>query len=287
MKKHLAPTLWIVLISMLLIQTLITGCSAGRKRMIPSEKIVSRELSDLTDFNALNVSHAISVKVTQGADYAVTLHCPDNLEEYVETRMQGKTLYVTLSEDIAIWHKTNVELSITMPQVVDVVLSGASDAEFRGQFEADQFSAVLNGASDLEGLQLTTNRAGISMYGASSYKGVLTANRASILAEGASECSLLSRDINTMELGVGSASEVDMKGRIATLRASLSAASELDGVDLAVEDLDIRMSGASEAKLGNHGTLRYNLSGASDLVVYGTPRILSSESGSGSSFKQR
>ena len=82
-------------------------------------------------------------------------------------------------------------------------------------------------------------------------------------------------------------SEANLKGSISNLQATLTGASEIDGDELAVSDLDISLSGAASAEIRNSGTLRYKLAGASELTIYGSPKVLDSQSDRSSTVEMR
>jgi hypothetical protein len=78
------------------------------------------------------------------------------------------------------------------------------------------------------------------------------------------------------------ASEVDFSGNIKTGRLQLSGASEFDAENLEFQDLDIGVSGASEAKVWATGSLVIDASGASDIKYKGNPKVTIDESGASS-----
>lgn len=75
------------------------------------------------------------------------------------------------------------------------------------------------------------------------------------------------------------ASEVDFSGNIKSGYLELSGASDFDAQDLEFTDLNIEVSGASEAKVWATGTLKIDASGASDIRYKGSPKVSLDESG--------
>ena len=104
---------------------------------------------------------------------------------------------------------------------------------------------------------------------------------------GASKLDLIVNQLSQMTMQLSGSSSSELKGAITNLQATLSGASEIDGEELAVSDLDLSLSGASSADIRNSGTLRYKLSGASELTIYGSPRVLDSQSDRSSSIEMR
>lgn len=78
------------------------------------------------------------------------------------------------------------------------------------------------------------------------------------------------------------ASEVEFSGTCKTGYFELSGASDFDAQNLEFQDLNIEVSGASEAKVWATGTLNIDASGASDIRYKGTPKVSIDESGASS-----
>ena len=127
----------------------------------------------------------------------------------------------------------------------------------------------------------------IEATGASEVSGTLQATRAMIDLSGASELDAIANQIGQMTMQLSGSSEASLKGSISNLQATLTGASEIDGDELAVSDLDISLSGAASAEIRNSGTLRYKLAGASELTIYGSPKVLDSQSDRSSTVEMR
>jgi len=75
------------------------------------------------------------------------------------------------------------------------------------------------------------------------------------------------------------ASELDFRGTCKTGYIELSGASEINAEGLEFQDLNIEVSGASEAKVWATGSLSIDASGASDIKYKGSPKVSIDESG--------
>ena len=104
---------------------------------------------------------------------------------------------------------------------------------------------------------------------------------------GASDLDLLANQLSQMTMQLAGSSEAEIKGAVTNLQATLAGASEIDGEELTVSDLDIFLAGASSAEIRNSGNLRYKLAGASELTIYGSPKVLDSQSDRSSSIEIR
>lgn len=107
----------------------------------------------------------------------------------------------------------------------------------------------------------------------------------SIEASGASEVDL-EFTAETLSCDLSGASEIKLSGEVKNCRIESSGASEISAYDLITENMELRASGASEAKLHATETLKVRGSGASSVRYMGNPRIDSDVSGAGSVKKR-
>lgn len=240
------------------------------------------------DFTAINANRGINLEITQGAEYSVSVSAPEKYMDDVKVEQKGETLYISLKKDgERLFDNDNITVQITMPYITQIDLAGATEAYFIGHFEAPLFSAHLSGSSEIEDLSIVADEMRIEATGASEVSGTLQATRAMIDLSGASELDAIANQIGQMTMQLAGSSEANLKGSISNLQATLTGVSEIDGDELAVSDLDISLSGAASAEIRNSGTLRYKLAGASELTIYGSPKVLDSQSDRSSTVEIR
>ncbi len=240
------------------------------------------------DFTAINANRGVGLEITQGAEYSVSVSAPEKYMDDVQIEQKGETLYISLKQGVKQpVDSDDITIYITMPYITKIDLAGASDACFIGQFEAPQFTAHLSGSSEIEDLAIVADEVSIEASGASELSGTVQAKRAMANLAGASELDLISNQLSQMTMQLSGSSSAELKGAITNLQATLSGASEIDGEELAISDLDLTLAGASSAEIRNSGSLRYKLAGASELTIYGSPRVLDSQSDRSSSIEMR
>lgn len=240
------------------------------------------------DFTAINANRGVDLEITQGAEYAISISAPEKYKDDVKIEQKGETLYISLQQAVKYpFDSDDITIHITMPYITKIDLAGATEACFIGRFEAPQFTAHLSGSSEIEDLAIVADEVSIEASGASELSGTVQAKRAMANLAGASELDLIVNQLDQMTMQLSGSSSSELKGTITNLQATLSGASEIDGEELTVSDLDLSLFGASSAEIRNGGTLRYKLAGASELTIYGSPRVLDSQSDRSSSFEIR
>lgn len=141
--------------------------------------------------------------------------------------------------------KHTTSITIRMPQLLSASFSGATDSRISGFLNMDEFN--------------------LSILGASICQLSIVVNEVNIFASGASNISML--------------------GEAETLKAELSGASVLQAYGFPVITSNIRVSGASDAKVTVSDKLDVYASGGSTVAYRGNPLVTSNVSG-GSSLRK-
>ena len=199
-----------------------------------SDREVTQELA-LTGFDRVDISSAFRVDLSQSGTFSVVVYVDENLAEYVEVEVEGSTLKIRLDRRYS-YQMVNVvpmEVNVTMPELVGLTASGASEAIVAG-FES-------------------TKSLDLGLSGASSLEGQIEAGDTWVEASGAAKVTL-----------TGSAQDV---------RIDASGGSEVDLSGFPVADADVEASGASSVTVNARGRLDVEASGGSRVYYLGKPAL--------------
>lgn len=116
-------------------------------------------------------------------------------------------------------------------------------------------------------------------------EGVLNFSNIRLEGSGASEISL-QMNADKLRCHYSGASEIELAGKAKECIAELSGASEFKAYDFVVEDLEMNISGAGEAKVNATVSLKVEVSGAGSVRYMGNPSIDQRVSGAGSVSKR-
>lgn len=132
---------------------------------------VETRMESHPDFTKITLSHAFDVDVTQSSSYLVRITLDDNLFQHLEVLQTGETLTVRLQFGIpytpAPGRPLTMQGEITMPDLEEIQLSGATAADVDGFSVTHPFVAGLSGASRLRGTYETTGDVSFTVSGAS------------------------------------------------------------------------------------------------------------------------
>jgi hypothetical protein len=252
MKKMKKVILGTILVIMLVYGLILPGCI--RRDLSEKNGPVTTQTYDYTGFTGVDVGSALQLEVTAGDTYSVTITAGNNLFDHIRVTKSGDILKIYTEGWSFSWWWGNYtpKVTITMPVLETLYISGAADGTVTGFKSSKDLSVKASGASKLN-LDMETGFFVAEVSGASNVNGRLVAKGSDITLSGAS-------DINIS----GSAGDLKLSGSGAST-ASLRYFTAHNG--------DVAFSGASNGSVNVSGTLDVNLSGASDLNYYGNPTI--------------
>lgn len=243
---------------------------------------------NLADFDGLEVSWIYHVELVQAAGFKVEVEAPDFVMPYLQVKVRGSRLQLGVSglpNDVRKKLERGsykVNASVSMPQISDIEMSGASKLLSSGDFQTSSFKMQLSGASSLKGLQMVAGHATIDCSGASKFQMAGSLKDVKIDLSGASRGELTS-DGSTFNLDLSGSAKLEMTGvydqadvelsaashlrntgALGTLKLSGSGAAKADLMDSPVTEARIELSGASSARLVALEKLGVRLSGAAN-----------------------
>lgn len=103
---------------------------------------------NVSDFEELSVGGEFIVRLTQGQTSKVMVEADENLLEFIEVGVRGKTLEVTSQRRLD--SKEGVIINITFDKLTTLSCSGASDVSTTNPIQAREFNIDLSGAGKLK-----------------------------------------------------------------------------------------------------------------------------------------
>jgi phage shock protein PspC (stress-responsive transcriptional regulator) len=199
-------------------------------------------VSDLRDFDELEISGKFDVRIVQGNDYGVELIGPEKAKQQYTVQREGETLVIKFNRQNDIkWDQWDVKglsmdevnITITMPTLDRLEAMGL------GTIRIDEFSG-----GDLQ----------IETRGPVTVKGQL--------------------NVQELTLRLTGKSEADLSGSAQNMNARVEFASRLRAYDLETQDAFVEVGGASSAKVNVKGRLEMDEGVASDIDFRGNPEIV-------------
>jgi hypothetical protein len=255
----------ISLIALLFTLPLMTGCT----RVDLSEKNgpLTTRAYDFTGFSGIDVSSAMKLELVYGPSYNVTITAGENLLKKIHVNVSGDTLKVGIDGWSVNWWwgQSTPVISVTMPKLNFLSLSGATSGTVTGFNSSDNLRTEISGASKLD-VDIKTGSFYSNISGASNLNGRLTAS--------------------ATDLTLSGASGIDLTGFGGNIQLQGSGACSISFPYYVVDNADVNLSGASSARMDVRGKLDIILTGASTLKYAGYPTLGRTEISGASSLKR-
>ncbi len=120
---------------------------------------------DIKNFDAVEMSGPFRVNITQGETFEVKVQGQENIVAQVEARVDGTTLVLDYDPGIFQGYNGMIGVSVAMPQLSEVVLGGATQANI-DNFTTTDLHVDISGSSrafvQVNGEAVTTHMAGAS-----------------------------------------------------------------------------------------------------------------------------
>lgn len=202
----------------------------------------------IPEYSALRVSDAFNVYVSfSDTEESVRIDANDNLHDKIIVKRDGNTLVIRLKTFTNVRGNATLNAYISTKDIQRFDLGGASRVTLENEWNVRKGSLELSGASDFTG-EIIADQLNIDMSGASN---------------------------------------VDLFGRVIKVDADLSGSSDIKDYDLAVQNLRIDLSGASEAFMSVSESIDIEATGASVLNYKGDASITHKDLSGASEIKNK
>ncbi|MBP9924475.1 MAG: DUF2807 domain-containing protein [Cyclobacteriaceae bacterium] len=192
----------------------------------------------LVDFDRIEAEDALILTINYGENFSIVAEGDRRNLDDLRVLKNGNSLQLSFNQSKKRQYETSV--TITMPVLNGISLSGASNARIAGYANSPRMDFSLSGASLA---QVTMN-------------------------------------INEIHFNLTGASQLRLQGQGQLLDGSISGASILTAFDFVTKQASLIVSGASNGKVSVADELKASVSGASVVLYRGTPKVVSESTGS-------
>lgn len=200
----------------------------------------------LTGFNAIQLSAACDVYITQGGSEAVKVDAAADVIDKIITEVQGGVLkiYTRNEHGWGSWFSNNkkVVVYINAKDINNIGVSGSGDVYFKGG--------------------ITTNSLKVRVSGSGNLNGKIT--------------------VKTFEAGISGSGDLKLSGKADDSRITVSGSGDVSARDLLTISTMVHVSGSGDATVYATGKIDASVSGSGDIRYAGSPKqVATSAHGSG------
>lgn len=193
---------------------------------------INEESRDLKGFSKLEVSGSFEIRIIKSSSYGVKVEASEKDMKRILTSVEGDKLIIKLEKSAKNEYKNDKMLiTIQTPVLNGLACSGAVEIKSDDTFDSEKFDLKTSGATEV--------RIGINAK-------LLTSK-------------------------FSGATEVRLKGKVNTHALQMTGASELEAVELEVENYAIDSKGAADCNIFVTQELAVTGSGASSIKYKGSP----------------
>lgn len=232
------------LILMLTAMVAVMPNSTYAKKYISGSGDVKKESRNVSSFDALDISSAFDIYLTQGNNESLVIEADDNILEYIITEVRSGTLKIYTKENIRKVKTMKAYISFKMLRKIE--LSGACDIHGENAFKFENIEIETSGASDIE-MEFTANYVYLDMSGASEISFVGHANKMVVDVSGATD--IYAQDFEVKECTVDASGACTIKVFV-------------------TDELNVDASGASTVRYKGQPAVNFDSSGASSIRRY-------------------
>lgn len=221
---------------------LFTACDPDAIR---GDGDIVTEIRDEKDFTGINMSVPGKINIKQGSTFKVEVQVEENLLPYLTTEVESDgNLHIYFYKEVR--DVDGLVVSVTMPQLESLDLSGSAIVVTNGVFEGPSFDLDVSGS------------------------GKVTMNFI---------------DYDDIDVQLSGNGRIELEGTGGELNAQISGSGDIVALDCPIREAEVHISGSGSAKVDVQQKLKAQISGSGEVYYEGDPVVESEISGSGKIIK--
>lgn len=235
---------------------------AGNGTASPGSRLLSTDTRPLSHAaGTVELNGPFNLTLRQGSSPSLAVRGEQRLLANVDTALDGDTLRIA-PRGILLRHRQPIEVLVTLPSLAALHANGSGRTSVSG-FAGEHLQVQLNGP------------------GAMRFNGRYRAIDAAV--NGSGELELTGGNSESVVAEVTGAGDLTLVGATRSLRAEMRGSGDLDARHLRADAVSLLREGSGDTSLTARESVRVELTGSGDVVVYGNPNHREvSRTGSGS-----
>ena len=224
----------------------ITAVNAQRNKKIKGNGNVVTIERNTSDYDGIRVGGFFEVHLVEGNEGKITLKGDDNLLEYIETDVKGRSLTIKSKDNMNLRPSEKVLITVAVESIDYLRLSGSGKVIGEKTLDTENFKIRTSGSRNLD----------------------------------------LALDSENLSITTSGSSRINLRGNSVDLEVTSSGSSIINAYELEVEDAKIVLSGSSKVRVMVNKDIDARVSGSGNIRYKGNPeKVNTKTSGSGSVSK--
>lgn len=200
------------------------------------------ETREVSNIERVSLEGEGDLTIIQGDEESLTVEADDNVLPYIETRMEGRELVLTIRRGFSINPRTRIRYTLKLKEVNRISVAGAGDVR-ADSLKVGDLSMEIAGSGDMRIDKL---------------------------------------EAEELEVKTSGSGNFNLKGKVNSQRITINGAGNYSALDLESAEADVTISGAGNVDLWVTGTLDVRVAGVGNVNYYGQPSVSQSITGGGS-----
>lgn len=241
-----------------------------KKEKVKGSKIVTIEKKEVESFTAIEVHDDLEIFLIKGDKNAIELEADDNLHDAVDLKYNGGTIIISAAKEVSSFKKFTIRVTYT-DELKTVEARNKSKVQGIEEIKLEDitFKSIENSK-----LFLYVNAKALTVIGNDKSEIQLNAKSESVNIELSKNATIKALVSSTeMKLDLYQKSKAVIEGDVIDLKLRFDNNINFAGNNLNSKNCELFAEGYSNATLTVETSLSLNISGSSEVYLYGEPKI--------------
>jgi len=278
---------------------LSNACGVG---VIPGSGEIVEEVRDVHGFSQIVFSAPGELSIEQNGQEGLAIEADDNLLQYIETRVQGDTLHISVKPNmIRLYPSKPIRYALDVDMLTRVTLNG-SGAIRSGELIASKLDFDLNGSGDVLIAAVKSKNTTLDLDGSGEYRlnSIMTAQfelsldgsgdivikealvqTASIEIDGSGKLRMTDVVADTLDMKIDGSGDSTLMGEVNHQAIAIHGSGSYDAGGLQSRGTTARIVGSGDSKIWVTDELDITITGSGGIAYRGNPAVTQTNTGSG------
>jgi hypothetical protein len=231
-----------IVFASLCLLVVLSSCSyMGGKRVTGDGKLTSQN-RNVGNFTGVEVTGSMEVIVSPGPTATVRVDADQNLQDYIETTLDGNVLEVHPRKGYNLKPRAGIKIYVTAPQYGSLAITGSGKITSNSKItHGSEMNMQVVGSGDI----------------------------------------IVDADAPTITTEISGSGNITLSGNTRTLGSEINGSGEVHSFNLLSEATEVEINGSGNAEVYASKQLNVSISGSGDVQYKGSPAINQSIAGSG------
>jgi len=258
--------------------------SACGLAFIPGSGKISSATRNVSGFDTVVFAAPGQMNLVQGSSEGLKIETDDNLLQYIQTRVDGGTLYIEVAPGVNLVPTHDISYSLNVKTLKAFNLDGSAQVTTAG-LSGDAFELNLDGSGDIALGDVKLNGLTFNLNGSGSLTlKTLAAKKVSLGMNGSGKGTLNGLAADELDAHIDGSGEYILNGKVARQDLQTIGSGNYDAQKLESQQATITITGSGDSRVWATQVLKVSIFGSGSVAYQGTPKVTQQVSGSGSVY---